>query len=221
MITDERLSVFLHSFDEALDPQLEQIRQKAVEENVPVIRWEMLSFLRVFLEIKKPQRILEIGTAVGFSALFMAENTECGCRITTIENYGPRIVQARQNFAGHPQGGKITLLEGDASGILGELEGPFDLIFMDAAKGQYIHFLPDVIRLLPEGGILITDNVLQEGDVMESHYAVERRKRTIYHRMREYLLTIRRHPLLVTSIIPVGDGAAVSVKRSEEKQFDL
>ena len=213
MITDERLSAFLHSFDLPLSPQLEQIREKALKEGVPVIRQEMISFLSVFLELKHPGRILEVGTAAGFSALMMAEMTGGECHITTIENYQPRIAQARKNFDSHPLGKKITLIEGDAADVLGSMEEEFDFIFMDAAKGQYIRFLPDAVRLLSSGGVLISDNVLQEGDILESHYIVERRKRTIYHRMREYLLTLKQHPLLVTSIVPIGDGAAVSVKR--------
>ena len=107
---------------------------------------------------------------------------------------------------------KITLLEGDAADVLKELEGPYDFIFMDAAKGQYIHFLPEVLRLLAPGGILVSDNVLQDGDVVESRYAVVRRNRTIHSRMREYLWTLKHMDGLETIVLPIGDGMTVSVK---------
>lgn len=209
---EERLKVFLHSLDSPNAPYLNKIEKEARRDKVPIIRQDMQSFLQVFLELKKPGRILEVGTATGFSALLMASYTPAQCRITTIEKYDKRIVEARKNFASCPGGERITLLEGDAEEILKQLGGTYDFVFMDAAKGQYIHFLPDILRLLPEGGVLISDNVLQEGDILESHYAVERRNRTIYKRMRDYLYTLKHHPDLITSVLPVGDGAAVSVK---------
>lgn len=145
----------------------------------------------------------------------MAENTDANCHITTIEKYEKRIPQARDNFAASGMERRITLLEGDALEIMRTLDGPYDMIFMDAAKGQYIHFLPEALRLLRTGGILVSDNVLQDGDIIESHYAVERRNRTIYKRMREYLYVLKHTDGLLTSIVPVGDGAAVTVKQSE------
>ena len=133
-------------------------------------------------------------------------------QITTIENYAKRIPLAKENFRRAGRESQITFLEGDAGEFLKELSGPYDLIFMDAAKGQYIHWLPDVVRLLAPGGILMSDNVLQEGELIESHYLVERRNRTIYKRMREYLYELKHHSQLVTSIIPLGDGVSLSVK---------
>ena len=212
MADEERIAGFIRSMEAPLSAFLEEIENRARSEDVPVIRPEMRSFLQVFLELKKPAMVLEIGTAVGFSALFMAEHTGPGCRIVTIENFEKRIEQARLNIAASAYKDRITLLEGDAQDILPQLGGPFDLIFVDAAKAQYINYLPEVFRLLGEGGVLISDNVLQEGDILESHYAVARRNRTIHKRMREYLYEIKHHPQLVTSIVPVGDGAAVSVK---------
>lgn len=135
-----------------------------------------------------------------------------GAHVTTIEKYEKRIPTAKENFRRAGREEQITLLEGDASRILSELTGTFDFIFMDAAKGQYIHYLPDVMRLLEPGGILVSDNVLQDGDIIESHYAVERRNRTIYKRMREYLYELKHEERLVTSIVPIGDGATVSVR---------
>ena len=162
--------------------------------------------------MKKPMRVLEVGTAVGFSALLMSEYAPAGCEITTIENYEKRIPLAKENFKKAGREKQITFLEGDAGEILKELKDSYDLIFMDAAKGQYIHWLPDVVRLLAPGGILMSDNVLQEGELIESHYLVERRNRTIYKRMRDYLFELKHHPQLTTSIIPLGDGVSVSIK---------
>ena len=168
--------------------------------------------------IKRPKYILEIGTAVGFSALLMSEYAPEGCTITTIENYEKRIPIARENFRRAGRADRITLMEGDAAEVLKRLEGTYDFIFMDAAKGQYIHYLPDVLRLLGEDGCLVSDNVMQDGDVIESRFAVERRNRTIHARMREYLYELKHSPYLVTSIVPLGDGVAVSVKCRKERK---
>ena len=214
MIVDERMVAYLASLDSPLSPELTQVQREAREEGVPIIRQSMQSFLHMFIEIMKPQKILEVGAATGFSSLLMAERSDENCRITTMEIYEPRIIKARENIAKHPQGSKIELLAGDAAEILPTLEGPYDMIFMDAAKGQYINFMPEVMRLLRAGGILISDNVLQDGDIIESHYAVTRRNRTIYKRMRDYLYELTHSEDLVTSVIPIGDGAAVSVKRT-------
>ena len=157
--------------------------------------------------------ILEVGTAVGFSALVMSEYAPAGCKITTIENYDKRIPIARENFKRAGKESDITLLEGDALEVMKGLAGPYDFVFMDAAKGQYIHYLPEVTRLLSEGGVLVSDNVLQDGDVIESRYAVERRNRTIHSRMREYLFELKHSDIYETSILPLGDGIALSVKR--------
>ena len=135
------------------------------------------------------------------------------CTITTIEKYEPRIPVAKENFRKAGMEERITLLEGDAEEILQQLDGLYDFIFMDAAKGQYIHWLPMILRLMPAGGILFSDNVLQDGDVVQSRYAVERRDRTIHARMREYLYTLKHTEVLESSIVPIGDGVAISVKK--------
>ena len=213
MIVDERLVTYINSLDRGNTPFLNQLEMDALKDQVPVIRRETQSLLKVLLTIKMPSRILEVGTAVGFSALLMSTYGPENCRITTIENYDKRIPIARENFKKAGKEEQITLLEGDAREILKTLEEPFDFIFMDAAKGQYIHFLPDILRLLSRGGILISDNVLQDGDIIESHFAVERRNRTIYKRMREYLSALKNSDVLETSILPLGDGVALSVKK--------
>ena len=213
MIVDERIVTFINSLDTENSRILEDIEKEALSADVPIIRREMQSFLKVLLLMQKPARILEVGTAVGFSALLMSEYAPEGCRITTVENYEKRIPIARENFKRAGKEEEITLIEGDAADVLRDLEGEFDLIFMDAAKGQYIHYLPDVMRLLAEGGCLVSDNVMQDGDVIESRFAVERRNRTIHARMREYLYELKHRNDLVTSILPLGDGVAVSVKK--------
>ena len=179
---------------------------------MPVIRTQMQSLLKLLVAINRPKQILEVGTAIGFSALLMSEYAPEGCRITTIEKYEKRIPIAKENFRRAGKEDVITLLEGDAAEILKELEGTYDLIFMDAAKGQYIHFLPDILRLLRTGGLLVSDNVLQDGDIIESRFAVTRRNRTIHSRMRDYLYELKHNDLLETAILQVGDGVTVSVK---------
>ena len=215
MIIQERMSVYINSLDNGNGDFLDALERRALRDDVPIIRQDMQSFLKVLLAIHRPKRILEVGTAGGFSALLMAANTDEDCTITTIEKYEKRIPEAKKNFADAGMQDRITLLEGDAIEIMQELEGPYDMIFMDAAKGQYIHFLPEALRLLKKDGVLISDNVLQDGDIIESHYAVERRNRTIYKRMREYLYVLKHTDGLLTSIIPTGDGAAITVKQQE------
>lgn len=212
MIVDERIVTFINSLDTRNSELLETIESEARTADVPIIRREMQSFLKVLLMLKKPARVLEVGTAVGFSALLMSEYVPEECRITTIENYEKRIPIAHENFRRAGKEERITLIEGDAAEVLKTLDGPYDFIFMDAAKGQYIHYLPDILRLLSPGGCLVSDNVMQDGDVIESRFAVERRNRTIHARMREYLYELKHNDALTTSIIPLGDGVAVSIK---------
>ena len=218
MILEERLTAFINSLDEGNPAYLNELEKEARETNVPVIRTETQSLLRTLIAMKQPLKILEIGTAIGFSALCMSEYAPEGCHITTIEKYEKRIPIARENFRRFGKEDRITLLAGDAAQVLSQLEGPYELIFMDAAKAQYPVLLKQVLRLLSDGGLLVSDNVLQDGDILESRYAVTRRNRTIHARMREYLYEIKHHPCLVTSILPVGDGVAVSVARKEEEK---
>ena len=213
MIVDERLVTFINSFDTGNTEMLDRIEKEAIETYVPIIRKEMQTFLKTLLAIKKPARMLEVGTAVGFSAILMAEYNPVKCEIVTIENYEKRIPIARENFKRTGKEEQITLLEGDAAEVLKEIKEPFDFIFMDAAKGQYIHFMPEVLRQKKKDGILVSDNVLQDGDIIESRYVVTRRNRTIHKRMRDYLYQLTHHEKLVTSILPIGDGITVSVKQ--------
>ena len=210
MIVDERMAAFIDSLDKGNPPLLNEIEKFALETQVPVIRKSMQSLLKFLLAYAKPKKILEVGTAIGFSALLMSEYAPKGCHITTIEKYEKRIPVAMENFKRAGKDKDITLIEGDATEVLKTLEGTYDMVFMDAAKGQYIHFLPEVLRLLSPGGLLISDNVLQDGDIIESRFAVTRRNRTIHARMREYLYELKHNPRLETVILPVGDGGALS-----------
>lgn len=213
MIQDDRILSFINSLDPGHPPLLAAIEKEAVADNVPVIRKEMQGLLKFLVTAFAPQRILEVGTATGFSALLMWEASGRKCKITTIEKYEKRIPVARENLKRAGAEGCIELIEGDADEVLDCLEGTYPMIFMDAAKGQYLHFLPKVTELLADGGILITDNVLQDGDICESRYAVTRRNRTIHSRMREYLYQLKHSDRYETVILKIGDGVALSVKR--------
>lgn len=213
MITENRLTAYINSLDQGDGDLIEHIAETAVKNRVPIIRRETAALLKTMVTLVSPVRILEVGTAVGYSALLMASVMPENCRITTIEKYEKRIPIAKRNFERAGKEPCITLLEGDAEEILGTLSGPYDFIFMDAAKGQYMHWLPQILRLLPSGGVLLSDNVLQDGDIVESRYAVERRNRTIHTRMRDYLYELTHMKEFETSVIPIGDGVALSVKR--------
>lgn len=212
-MVDERTVSFINSLDPGNPQYLDELEKYALETYVPIIRKDMQAFLKFMMHTHRPMKILEVGAAIGFSALLMSEYAPEGCKITTIENYEPRIPLAKENFAKNNKADDITLLEGDAMKILPTLNEEYDFIFMDAAKGQYINFLPDILRLLRTGGILVSDNVLQDGDIIESKYAITRRNRTIHTRMRNYLYELKHHEALTTVILAVGDGITVSVKK--------
>ena len=215
-MTDKRYKIFIQSLQQELPPYLEALRREAEACRVPIIRREMQDLLAVQLALVRPDRILEIGTATGFSALFMAENAPDHAQITTIENYEKRIPVAIEHFDQAGRADQIKLLRGDAQDVLKTLEYPYDFVFMDAAKGQYLNFLPDVLRLLRPGGVLVTDNIFQDGDILESRFLVTRRDRTIHKRMREFLYQLTHSEELKTVLLPIGDGAALSV-RNESK----
>ena len=237
-----RVSAYLKSLEPFEDEELNRLREEAEQNGVPIIRPETESFLRTMLKITKPKRILEIGTAVGYSSIMMAKACDAG--IETIENYEKRIPVARKNIGAAGLADRIRLIEGDAGQVLKELAGKlskekpakkepvpmresdrcgseetenrqqdggtYDFIFLDAAKGQYLNWLPDILKLMHPGSILVTDNVLQDETVMESRYLIPRRERTTHARMREYLYEIKHHPKLSTSVLPVGDGVSLS-----------
>jgi predicted O-methyltransferase YrrM len=217
---DERMLTFIHSFDSEKPLYLCELEKYSKETGVPIIRPHIHSLLRLLITWSRPMKILEVGTAIGFSALLMSEYAPKGCHITTIEKYDKRIPLARENFRKAGKEDFITLIEGDAAEILSAMneDGMYDIIFMDAAKGQYINFLPDILRLLSPKGLIVSDNILQEGELIESKYAVTRRNRTIHNRMREYLYALTHNDELETTILPVADGVALSAKRSIYKE---
>ena len=219
MIEEERVGAYIESLYRGNEGFLAELETKAGQERIPIIRPQVQNLLRTVITGLKPRSILEVGTAVGFSAILMAQCAPADCRITTIENYEKRIPAAEENFKRAGYSDRITLIKGDAADVLGELRNKsagserFDLVFMDAAKGQYLNFFEDVMALLGEGGVLVSDNVLQEGDIIQSRFAVRRRDRTIHSRMREYLYVLTHDERLSTTILPMGDGVTVSVKK--------
>ena len=216
MIEDERTAAYIASLDRPLSETLRAIEIQAEKGDIPIIRPGARSLLRFVIAQRKPDSILEIGTAIAFSAIFMAENAGENVRIDTIENYEKRIKAAKENIATSFAKDRINLIEGDAEEVLKKLsdEGrKYDLIFMDAAKAQYINYLPYCKLLLGKSGVLVSDNVLFDGDIVQSRFAVRRRDRTIHARMREFLRTLSSDPELVTTIIPAGDGITLSVLR--------
>lgn len=217
MITEGRITAYINSLDSGDGFICDEIAREAAASYVPIIRRETAALLKTMVALKQPEKILEVGTAVGYSALLMARVMPENAHITTIEKFEKRIPIAKANFKKAGMEEKITLLEGDAGEILAGLSGNFDFIFMDAAKGQYIHWLPMVLKVLKQGGLLMSDNVLQDGTIVESRYAVERRDRTIHERMREYLYILKHRDDLETAILPIGDGVALSVYRGRNE----
>lgn len=213
MIVNERVVAYINSLNCGNSDICNTIEKEAIADEVPIIRKEMGNLLKVLLQLVQPERILEVGTAVGYSSILMSENMPHNCTITTIENYDKRIPVAKNNFKRAGKEDVITLIEGDALEVLKTLDGPYDFIFMDAAKGQYINYLPDIKRVLRKGGLLISDNILQEGEIVESRYAVTRRNRTIHARIREYVYELTHSEDFVTSIVPIGDGITLSIKQ--------
>ena len=211
-IDEERAEVFIRAHSKGFPEYLEVLEKEARQQDVPVIRKGTQELLRFLLCLKRPKNILEIGTAVGFSTLLMAEYTGADTKITTIENYAPRIEKAKKNFVAYDKDGRINLIEGDAGEVLKSLDDKYDLIFLDGPKGQYEAYLDDILRLMSEGALLVTDNIFKEGDILESRYAVERRDRTIHARMRDFLLRLRDEESLESVILSSGDGATLSVK---------
>lgn len=183
------------------------------ETYAPIVPSDSAQFLKTFLHITKPKRILEIGTAIGYSAILMAKNTSADTEIITIERYEKVADIAINNIfeAGFEK--KIRVVKGEASDIINWLDGDFDLVFMDGAKGQYIEFLPRVLELLKTGGVLITDDVLYHEPNIEENATTRHRKYTIVQRLRSYLDTICNHPQLETTVIESGEGMAISYKK--------
>ena len=217
MIVGENITKYLHSLETDNEAFLEELRLYAAEHEVPIIRREMESFLCVLLQMTKAERILEIGTGIAYSASFMARHSSDIKLIDTIENYPPRIEKAKETIQKYQaltgeEGAVIHLIEGDAAKEIKTLNGPYDMIFLDGPKAQYLAMLPNLLSLLKEGGILLADNVLQDGELVKSRYVTQRRDRTIHERMRDFVWEVKHHPQLTTSVITIGDGVTLSYK---------
>ena len=191
---------------------LQKLRDTAEGNNVPVIRRETERFLQTVIMLIRPRRILELGTATGYSAIFMSKAAEELEVIDTIEDWKPRISEAAANIEKAGLREKINLIEGDALEVMKKLKEAYDLVFIDAAKGQYPDYLQEAVRLTHKGSVILADNILQGGEILESRFSVERRDRTIHKRLREYLDRVSMDKRLVTSIVPIGDGLTFSVR---------
>ena len=216
MVDYERFESFLESLPDDLPGYLLDLELENIRANIPIIRKGSQRLIRFMLELKKPVKVLEVGTATGFSSIFMLEFLDKKAEITTIEKMEERIDKAEETFRNLDKNKQITLIKGDAIEILADLVSKnktFDFIFMDAAKGQYINFFENIKKLLVPGGMLVTDNMLQEGRLLDSRYTVVRRDRTIHQRMREYVNVLMTDKNFETILLASGDGMAVSIKK--------
>lgn len=211
MIVNNRIEEYICSLDEELPKYLQEIEREALDDGVPIIKRPTQNLIRFILRHANIKKVLEVGTAVGFSSIFMTEYMGQDSKVITIENMESRIIKAHENIKKSGKEYQIQVIEGDATVELSKIEGSFDMIFIDAAKGQYNNYFNDIISKLKKGGILVSDNVLQDGDIVNSRYAVTRRNRTIHSRMREYLYMITHNEKVDTIVLPVGDGVTISI----------
>ena len=214
-VVKEEIVSFMRERQAPVTDALKELEEFARRENIPIIPHETVAFFRLFLQTMQPKSILEIGTAIGFSALLMAEQVP-DARITTIDRNEEMIGFAKENFARFDQRKQITLLEGDAVDLLEHIEQRFDLIFMDSAKSKYIVFLPEVLKRLEVGGVVILDDIFQGGDVARDIMEVRRGQRTIYRGLQRLFDATLDHPSLTASLIPLGDGILMIRKNQEE-----
>lgn len=214
-VVKEEIVSFMRERQAPVTDALKELEEFARRENIPIIPHETVAFFRLFLQTMQPKSILEIGTAIGFSALLMAEQVP-DARITTIDRNEEMIGFAKENFARFDQRNQITLLEGDAVDLLEHIEQRFDLIFMDSAKSKYIVFLPEVLKRLEVGGVVVLDDIFQGGDVARDIMEVRRGQRTIYRGLQRLFDATLDHPGLTASLIPLGDGILMIRKNQEE-----
>ncbi|MBQ4161175.1 MAG: O-methyltransferase [Clostridia bacterium] len=190
---------------------LAELEAYAHKNGVPIVQKEVASFLETVCRMRKPMRVLEIGTAIGYSAILMLSNMPEGASIVSIERDETMARLARENIERAGLTDRITVVEADAEAYLKELDGEFDMIFMDAAKSHYIYFLPECIRLLKSGGVLVSDNILYGGMVANRALLI-RRKITIVKRLKKYIAALCEAPELKTSLLSIGDGVSLSYK---------
>ena len=214
---DIRIDDFISSLTKETDEEIIILKKVAIENEVPIIRDETKSLLRMILSIKRPQKILEIGTAIAYSTLVIHRAVPTAT-IVTIEDFERRIKEAKENIGKLiNKDGKniVTLIEDDATNYLNKISGSeeFDFIFLDAAKAQYINWLPNIEKVLAKDGILIADNIFKDGEILESKFLIKKRDRTIHKRMREFLHEINNNKSFETYQYNIGDGISVSIKK--------
>lgn len=219
-ITYDYMEQYIRSLIPENNGILKELEVYAAEHSVPIIQKEVGKFLELMINIKKPLKILELGTAIGYSSILMSLSSNKESFITTIERNSNMIDIAQQNIEMAGLSSKINIIAGDCLEVLGTLQDEFDLIFMDAGKGHYNHFLPHCLRLLRKDGIIIADNVLFKGMVASRDLLI-RRKITIVKRMKSYLEMISENENFITSVIPMGDGIAVTKRRYNDEQTGI
>lgn len=213
-IINEDILHYLRTEQKQLTGSLGDLEALAHENGVPVIPHETVVFLQFLLKQKQPKRVLEIGTAIGFSASLMAESLGKEANITTIDRFPVMIEKAKANFEKLGLADQVTLLEGDAADILSTLEGPYDFIFMDSAKSKYIAFLPECLRLLSDDGVLMVDDIFQAGTVLQPIEDIPRKNRSIHRHLNEFLEVVTTSPELTSTLLPLGDGVALISKNN-------
>ena len=214
MITNPKILEYLDIISPVNSEPVEKVREKARENYIPIIKRDTENLLKFVLKMQKPESILEIGCATGYSAIVMLENSDAN--IVTIEKMPERVEEAEKNIKYTNLTNRAKVLEGDAGDILEKLvkeNEKFDFIFMDAAKAQYINWLPTVKALLKDNGMIFSDNCLQEGDLLESSFAIRKRDKTIHKRMREYIYLLLHDETLESWIFSIGDGVLLSKNR--------
>lgn len=211
-IINEDILHYLRTEQKQLTGSLGELEELAHENGVPVIPHETVVFLQFLLKQKQPKNVLEIGTAIGFSASLMAETLGEDAKITTIDRFPVMIEKAKKNFEKLGLTDQVTLLEGDAADLLSSLEGPYDFIFMDSAKSKYITFLPECLRLLSDDGVLMVDDVFQAGTVLQPIEEIPRKNRSIHRHLNEFLEEITKSSELTSTLLPLGDGVALISK---------
>ncbi len=212
-IVKDEIVNYINRVQPIQNDEIGELQKYAYENDVPIIDQETSRFLGTLLAMKKPKRVLEIGCAIGFSSIYMTQFLSEDGKITTIDRFERMIVQARANFEKFGVEDKIELIEGDAVEVLNNLDEEFDVIFLDAGKGQYVNMLENCIRLLKSGGLLIADDIFQNGNIVADIQTIEKRQRTIHRRMNEFIELINNDTRLDSSLVPIADGVLIAVKK--------
>ena len=217
-VVKEEIVEFLRQRQKQVSGSLKELENFARKENIPIIPHETVAYFRFLMEIIQPKNILEIGTAIGFSALLMAQHSP-NAKITTIDRNPEMIGFAKENFAKYDSRKQITLLEGDAVDILSTLTETYDFVFMDSAKSKYIVFLPEILKHLDVGGVVVLDDVFQGGDIAKDIMEVRRGQRTIYRGLQRLFEATLDNPGLTASLVPLGDGILMLRKNQAEVEL--